>query len=92
MKTVADVMEQRPLMHADASDDVRTVAQKMTKENVGAVAVLDSARLVGVFSERDLMTRVVAPGLNPEKTPVQEVMTRSLLVAAALSAAPSDTT
>lgn len=81
MKTVADILERRPLIHANVSDDVRTVAQRMAKENVGAVAVLESGRLVGVFSERDLMIRVVARGLNPEKTPVQDVMTRSLLVA-----------
>lgn len=81
MKTVAEILERRPLIHADTRDDVRSVAQTMAAKNVGAVAVLDRGKLVGVFSERDLMTRVVAKGLNPEKTPVQEVMTRSLVVA-----------
>jgi len=81
MKRFAEIIERRPLIHANTSDDVRKVAQWMTEKNVGAVAVLDSGKLVGVFSERDLMTRVVARGLNPEKTPVQDVMTRSLVVA-----------
>jgi CBS domain-containing protein len=81
MKTVAEILERRPLIHADSSDNVRNVAQKMAEKNVGAVAVLDKGKLVGVFSERDLMTRVVARGLNPEKTPVQDVMSRSLVVA-----------
>src|SRR5581483_1589308 len=81
MKTVEEILERRPLIHATTSDNVRKVAQRMAEENVCAVAVLDSGKLVGVFSERDLMTRVVARGLNPEKTPVQEVMTRSLVVA-----------
>jgi CBS domain-containing protein len=81
MKHVAEIIEGRPLIHAELSDNVRKVAQKMSEKNVGAVAVLDSGKLVGVFSERDLMTRVVARGLNPEKTSVQDVMTRSIVVA-----------
>ena len=41
---------------------------------------LDSGRLVGIFSERDVMRRVVAAGLNPEKTTVANVMTKDLVV------------
>jgi len=48
---------------------------------VGAIAVLDAGRLVGVFSERDLMARVVATGLDPDHTPVANVMTKELIVA-----------
>ena len=59
---------------------MRDVAKKMSERNVGAVPVLDSGKLVGLFSERDLMTRVVAQGLNPEKTPVSTVMTRDIVV------------
>jgi CBS domain-containing protein len=81
MKQIAELIGRRPLIHADSSDNVRKVAQNMSEKNVGAVAVLDSGKLVGIFSERDLMTRVVARGLNPEKTSVQDVMTRSLVVA-----------
>jgi CBS domain-containing protein len=81
MKQVAEIIEGRPLIHAEMSENVRNVAQKMSEKNVGAVAVLDGGKLVGVFSERDLMTRVVAKGLNPEKTSVQDVMTRSLVIA-----------
>ena len=81
MKQVAEIIEGRPLVHAEASEKVRDVAKKMTDRNVGAVAVLDSGKLVGLFSERDLMTRVVAPGLNPEKTAVSAVMTRNIVFA-----------
>jgi len=62
---------------------VRTVARLMAERNVGAIAVLDSGRLVGVFSERDLMARVVAAGLDPDQTPVSKVMTKELIVAEA---------
>jgi CBS domain-containing protein len=81
MKQVSEIIEGRPLIHAEASEKVRDVARKMSDRNVGAVAVLDSGKLVGLFSERDLMTRVVAQGLNPEKTPVSAVMTRNIVVA-----------
>ncbi len=81
MSQIAQIMEGRPLIHAESSESVRHVAQRMSRENVGAVAVLDSGRLVGVFSERDVMARVVAEGLDPDKTPIANVMTRDIVVA-----------
>ena len=81
MKSIAEIIEGRPLIHAEQTENVRDVARKMSEKNVGAVAVLDAGRLVGVFSERDLMKRVVAAGLNPEKTPVEKVMTKEILTA-----------
>ena len=81
MKQIAEIIEGRPLIHAELSENVREVARKMSEKNVGAVAVLDSGKLVGVFSERDLMKRVVAAGLDPQKTPVEKVMTKDILVA-----------
>lgn len=80
MKHIAEIIEGRPLIHADGSETVREVARRMSDRNVGAVAVLDAGKLVGVFSERDLMKRVVAEGLNPEKTLVENVMTKDLVV------------
>ncbi len=65
-----------PNVSADASvlDAVRT----MQRAKSGACVVLDNNKLVGIFSERDLMLRVVAAGLDPDKTAVREVMTTSL--------------
>jgi CBS domain-containing protein len=80
MKQLAEIIEGQKIFHASSSDNVRAVATMMSDKNVGAVAVLDSGRLVGIFSERDLMKRVVAAGLNPEKTPVASVMTRDIVV------------
>jgi CBS domain-containing protein len=81
MKQIAELIEGHPLILADSSDNVRDVARKMSERNIGAIAVLDSGKLVGIFSERDLMTRVVAPGLNPDDTPVAKVMTKALVAA-----------
>jgi CBS domain-containing protein len=80
MKQIAEIIEGRPLIHAQLGENVREIARKMSEKNVGAVAVLDEGKLVGVFSERDLMKRVVAAGLNPESTKVESVMTRDIIV------------
>jgi CBS domain-containing protein len=82
MRQIAELIEGHPLHHVTSSDSVRDVARRMTDRNVGAVAVLDDGKLVGVFSERDLMTRVVAAGLDPDQTAVENVMTRNVVVAA----------
>lgn len=57
---------------------VRETTQLMTDEDVGAVAVIEGDRLCGVFTERDLIQRVVSKGLDPETTPVSEVMTKDV--------------
>jgi CBS domain-containing protein len=54
----------------------------MADKNIGAVAVLEGTRLVGIFSERDVITRVMARELSPTATPVEKVMTKDLIVAA----------
>lgn len=80
MTQIAELIEGRPLIHAESSEKVRDVARRMSERNVGAVAVLDSGRLVGIFSERDIMSRVVAAGLNPDDTAIAKVMTRDIVV------------
>lgn len=50
-------------------------AHFMVENNIGAVPVLEQGRLVGIFSERDVMTRVVVRGLDPQTTTVDRVMT-----------------
>ncbi len=81
MKQIAELIEGRPLVHATTQENVRDVAKRMTDRNIGAVAVLDAGRLVGVFSERDVMARVVAGGLDPDDTPIGTVMTKEIVVA-----------
>ena len=81
MKRIAELIEGQTLTVLESSDNVRTAARRMTESNIGAAAVVDSGRLTGIFSERDLMARVVAKGLNPDDTPVAMVMSRELIVA-----------
>jgi CBS domain-containing protein len=49
----------------------------MNQRRIGSILVMDGERLVGIFTERDVLTRVVPQGLDPRRTPVGEVMTRN---------------
>ena len=82
MKQIAEVIEDQVLTVIEPSVTVRSAAQKMAEKNIGAVAVVERGKLAGIFSERDIMARVVAKGLNPDDTLVDAVMSKELLVAA----------
>jgi CBS domain-containing protein len=60
---------------------VAEAAQMMETHNIGIVAVLDGQRLVGVFSERDVVRRVLNHGRDPLRTAVGDAMTTNLVVA-----------
>jgi CBS domain-containing protein len=65
----------RPAHTIDPRATVRDVCQSLKAEGVGALAVIDGGKLVGIISERDVVVRVVAPGRDPGRTLVSEVMT-----------------
>jgi CBS domain-containing protein len=56
---------------------VNKAAKLMAARNVGAVLVMEDDRLVGILTERDIVFRVVAKGLDAEATPLSEVMTKA---------------
>jgi CBS domain-containing protein len=57
---------------------VMEACRTMVENNVAATLILEDGKLVGVFTERDVVTRIVLKKKNPETTPVAEVMTTSL--------------
>ena len=71
---IAQVPAPSVTAEASALDAVRT----MEEAQGGACAVMDGAELVGIFSERDLMIRVVGAGMDPQKATVKQVMTEDL--------------
>ena len=75
MKTLRDLVKDRRFYSVDATRTVLEAARYMMEHNVGAVPVLRNGDLVGIFSERDIMNRVVAVGRTPGTTAVSEVMT-----------------
>ena len=75
-RTVFQSMSQRHLISLAPQATIWEAACVMTKANCGSVLVIDSAGVLqGIVTERDLMTRVLAKALNPEKTMLAEVMT-----------------
>lgn len=79
---IASVLEHK-------GDDVITVSpettvlaavRQMNDRRIGALLVVDRGRPVGIFTERDVLVRVISTGLDPEATPVGEVMTRNPVV------------
>jgi len=75
------VVTGRETYFVSVTDNIRQVAQYMSERRVGAVAVLEGQRVCGIVSERDIMSKVVAKGLDTAKTRVSEVMSRELFVA-----------
>ncbi len=75
MPTIHDLVKDRAVYSVNAGDSVMQAVHMMVDKNIGAVAVLRDGELVGVFSERDLMKRVVAGNRGPGSTQVSEVMT-----------------
>lgn len=56
----------------------RSVAEAIVSERTGAVVVLEDGKLAGIISERDIVSRVVAKGLDPANVAVADVMTRDV--------------
>jgi CBS domain-containing protein len=79
-KTVGEVVRGRPVYVVQRNDSVLDAVRYMTQYQVGAVPVLADGDVVGIISERDVMTRVVAQGLDPHSTKVGEVMTKKVAV------------
>lgn len=75
MITLRDIVKDRRVYSVDATRTVLEAARYMMEHNVGAVPVLRNGELAGIFSERDIMNRVVAVGRTPGTTVVSEVMT-----------------
>jgi len=78
-QTVRSVMQRRKIVVAPPDTRVAAAARLMAAKNVGAVMVVEDERLVGIFTERDLLIRVVARNLDAASTPLADVMTRKPL-------------
>ena len=63
----------------DPEDSVLDAVRKMNCEHVGAVLVCIDGRMVGIFTERDVLCRVLDAGRNPGTTPVADVMTSEVV-------------
>ncbi len=74
-QSVRSVMQRQKLLKAPPGTSVAKAAKLMASKNVGAVMVVDGDELVGIFTERDVVVRLVAKGLNAQSTTLGQVMT-----------------
>src|SRR5215813_10030978 len=65
----------RSVLTVSRTTTVKDAVELMASAKVGSVVVVDGDRLAGIFSERDVMLRVVLEGRDPKQTTVEEVMT-----------------
>jgi len=72
---IRSVMERKKFITATPDKTVSQAARLMAAKNAGAVLVIEGDQLVGIFTERDVVFRVIAPGLEPKATLLREVMT-----------------
>jgi CBS domain-containing protein len=72
---ICDLIKDQETYQADMGQTVLETVRAMVERNIGAVPVIHGGELIGIFSERDLMRRVVAEGRDPRATCVAEVMT-----------------
>ncbi len=76
-RAIGSIIEGQELVTAPESATVAEAARLMREKRVGAVMVVEQGRLVGVFTERDALFRVVAESRDVETTRLSEVMTHN---------------
>jgi CBS domain-containing protein len=78
--TLGEIVRYRPMYVVQQDNSVLDAVRYMTEYRIGAVTVLSEGDVVGIFSERDVMTRVVVGRLDSHSTKVGEVMTKKVAV------------
>ena len=76
-----EIMREGFLFTVSKTATVRDAARVMHDNNVGIVAIVDGERIIGLFSERDAVRRVINKQRDPATTTMLEVMTRELVIA-----------
>lgn len=74
-RKISSIIKGRPVIASSAETSAFDAAVSMSKNKVGSILVVDSGALVGIFTERDLLSRVVAKGVDPKTVTLAEVMT-----------------
>lgn len=74
--SVAGLIQGRSVITEAPQSSVREAARIMAGHRIGAVPVVDGRHLIGIFTERDVLTRVIAAGRDVDQTRLEEVMTR----------------
>ena len=73
-RLIRDIIADRPLITVSRGETVRAAAILMAEKRVGALLVVEGGRIVGIFTERDALNKVLAGRLDPDATLVGQVM------------------
>jgi len=68
-----------PIESLEQDVDIQQAAEFMAKRDIGSVVVTDAGNVVGLFTERDLIKRVVGAGRNPREVTLGAVCSRNLI-------------
>ena len=79
--TIANILKEKgtSVHHASGEVTVLAAVEMMSARRIGALMVCEEGRPIGIFSERDLMTRVILAGRDPATTTVEEVMSKDVI-------------
>lgn len=72
---IPDVIQEQSLVTLPPSATVAAAIDLMVTRHIGAIPVTENGKLIGIFTERDVVTRVVSAGLDAARTPLSAVMT-----------------
>ena len=82
MPRVGDLLTGRSVLTLTVGASALDAARAMAENRIGAMLVVsEDGSVAGIFTERDLMVRVIVAGRNPERTPLSDVMTAEVFMA-----------
>jgi CBS domain-containing protein len=80
MDSITDILKGREVYTIQSGSSIKETVKYMASKGVGLVPVMKDDKLIGVFSERDLVNRVVAKEVDLNSTLVDEVMSKNLVI------------
>ncbi len=73
-RKIANIIQGRPLVSAEKNMTVRAACQLMTGKNIGALLVQEAGKIIGIFTERDVLNKIISASLSPDETTLEKVM------------------
>jgi len=81
MENIKEILADQELYTVNKGTTIRNAVMYMAEKKVGLVPIMEDGKLVGVFSERDLVKRVIAQNKSLDETKVEDVMSTNLVIA-----------
>ncbi|MDO8519069.1 MAG: CBS domain-containing protein [Deltaproteobacteria bacterium] len=78
MSLLSSLVKSQEVVSVSPETTVAEAAKTMTDGKIGSVVVMDKGKMAGIFTERELLNRVIGKGLDPKTTPVLAVMSKEV--------------